>query len=328
MNVICLDLEGVLVPEIWVAVFKAYKVACDRKEVRPGKMLVYDSGGLVKPNYIVNFPTKDHWRGKSKVDVIRSGLHDLVEQVRRLKIRSIAIPPLGCGNGGLDWDDVRPLIEEAFARLDQVDVRVFAPDGTPDPKTMEVGTESPAMTPGRAAILKALETYRVLGYGLTNLEIQKLAYFLQLSGEDLKLKFEKHHYGPYSDALRHALNRMEGHFVRGVGDGSGASEVEPVDSALEAANVYLQDTRNSELGQRVGRVANLIDGFQSPYGMELLATVHWAAARENASSADDALRVAKNWNERKARLMQERHVRSAWNRLVDEGWLTTSGDPR
>ena len=308
----------------WPGNFKAYKAACDRKEVRPGKMFVYDSGGLVKPNFIINFPTKDHWRGKSRLEFIRDGLRDLVEVIRRLRIRSIAVPPLGCGNGGLDWDETRPLIENALSGLDGVEVRVFAPGGASAPKSMEVRTKRPRMTPGRAAIIKVLETYRVLGYGLSKIEVQKLAYFLQLAGEDLQLTFERHHYGPYSDALRHALNRMEGHFLRGVGDGSSESEIEPLDSALEEANKYLEDVSNSELVKRVERVASLIEGFQSPYGMELLATVHWAADREHAQSVDDALEVVRAWNDRKARLMQEDHIRSAWDRLVSDGWLSNS----
>jgi O-acetyl-ADP-ribose deacetylase (regulator of RNase III) len=90
---------------------------------------------LVKPSYIINFPTKTHWRGKSTLDYIRAGLKDLIGQVERLGIRAIAIPPLGCGNGGLEWGEVRPLIEDAFAGTPDVDVRLFGPQGAPDLKT-------------------------------------------------------------------------------------------------------------------------------------------------------------------------------------------------
>jgi O-acetyl-ADP-ribose deacetylase (regulator of RNase III) len=101
----------------WPDNARAYEAACKARDVRPGRMFVFDAGGLVKPHFIVNFPTKDHWKGKSKIEFIGDGLVDLVAQVRRLRIKSIAIPPLGCGNGGLDWEDVRPLIEQAFADL-------------------------------------------------------------------------------------------------------------------------------------------------------------------------------------------------------------------
>lgn len=308
----------------WPENFRAYAAACVAKEVRPGRMFVFDSGGLVKPNYIINFPTKDHWRGKSRMEFIRDGLQDLVATVNRLGIRSIAIPPLGCGNGGLDWNDVRPLIENAFASLTEVEVRLFEPSGSPDPKQMEVRTSRPAMTPGRAAILKVIDTYRALEYGLSRIEVQKLAYFLQETGEDLKLDFVKHNYGPYSEKLRHALNRMEGHFIRGLGDGVGEAEIEPVSDALSEADKFLTDGSHTELAQRVDRVARLIDGFQSPYGMELLATVHWVAIHEQQGQRfEQVLSAVHAWNSRKAKIMQPAHVRAAMDRLIEQDWITT-----
>jgi O-acetyl-ADP-ribose deacetylase (regulator of RNase III) len=307
----------------WPENNRAYELACKRKEVRPGLMFVFDSGGLVKPNFIINFPTKDHWRGKSRIEFIRDGLVDLVKQVERLGIKSIAIPPLGCGNGGLDWNEVRPLIERAFSDVSNVEVRLFEPAGAPDPKSMEVRTSRPRMTAGRAAILKVLDTYRSLEYGLSRIEVQKLAYFLQVAGEDLKLTFEKNQYGPYSEQLRHALNRMEGHFIRGLGDGVVEAEIEPLEEALSEAEEFISSTEHAKLAQHVERVANLIDGFQSPYGMELLATVHWVTTYEsNVNSLDQTIKAVHSWNARKAKIMQPAHVKAAWSRLVENGWIT------
>lgn len=306
----------------WPANYSAYEAACKAKQVRPGTMFVFDSGGLVKPNYIINFPTKDHWRGKSRIEFIRDGLVDLVKQIKRLGIRSIAIPPLGCGNGGLEWEEVRPLIEQAFAVLPDVEVRLFKPAGAPDPKSMEVRTSRPKMTAGRAAILTVLDTYRSLEYGLSRIEVQKLAYFLQAAGENLSLTFVKNQYGPYSDQLRHALNRMEGHFIRGLGDGVVDAEIEPLEGALAEAEQYLTASGHAALARHVERVANLIEGFQTPYGMELLATVHWVVTHEpNAHSLDQAISAVHAWNERKAKIMHPAHVRAAWNRLEAQGWL-------
>lgn len=306
----------------WPANFRAYDAACKAKEVRPGHMFIHDTGGLVKPNFIINFPTKDHWRGKSKIEFIRDGLADLVQQVCRLGIRSIAIPPLGCGNGGLDWEVVRPMIESAFALVPDVEVRLFEPTGAPDPKSMEVRTERPRMTPGRAAILKLLETYRELNYGLSKIEAQKLAYFLQEAGESLKLNFAKHHYGPYSDELRHALNRMEGHFIRGLGDGVVEAEIEPLPEALTEADEYVRQQDHIELAKRIEKVGRLIEGFQSSYGMELLATVHWVATHEVSNhSFDEVVSAIHAWNPRKRALMHAEHIAVALERLCAEGWL-------
>lgn len=306
----------------WPENYRAYAAACAAKEVRPGRMFVFDSGGLVKPNYIINFPTKDHWRGKSRIEFIRDGLQDLVATVSRLGVRSIAIPPLGCGNGGLGWNEVQPLIEQAFAALPEVEVRLFAPGLLPEPRAMDVRTERPRMTAGRAAILKVLETYRALEYGLSLIEVQKLAYFLQAAGEDLNLAFVKHKYGPYSDKLRHALNRMEGHFVRGVGDGVVEADIEPLANALREADVFLAEGSHKGLAHRVERVERLIDGFQSPYGMELLATVHWVATHEQrANDFTNVLNAVRSWNSRKEKIMQPAHVQSALTRLIEQNWL-------
>src|SRR5882724_9671850 len=106
--------------------FKAYRAACERKEVRPGKMLVYETG-VLQPRFIINFPTKRHWRGKSRIEDIDAGLHALVKEIRDRRIRSVALPPLGCGLGGLDWNVVRPKIIRAFEELPKVRVLLFEP---------------------------------------------------------------------------------------------------------------------------------------------------------------------------------------------------------
>lgn len=306
----------------WPANYRAYEVACKSGKVRPGRMFVYDAGALAKPHFIINFPTKDHWRGKSTLAFIRDGLLDLVAQVQRLGIRSIAVPPLGCGNGGLNWADVQPLIESAFACVPDVEVRLFGPDGTTSAKSMQVRTTRPAMTAGRAAILKVLDTYRQLNYGLSKIDVQKLAYFLQEAGQPMNLRFEKNQYGPYADGLRHALHRMEGHFIRGVGDGVAEADIEPLPDALAEADAFLAAQGHEDLLAKVQRLEDLIDGFQTAYGMELLATVHWVATQEGANTPDAAFAAVQAWNDRKRKLMSESHIKAAWLRLSEQSWLS------
>ena len=152
--------------------------------------------------------------------------------------------------------------------------------------------------------------------------MQKLAYFLQNAGEDLNLNFVKHNYGPYSDQLRHALNAMEGHFIIGLGDGVVESEIEPVAEALADADTFIAKAGLDDTLRRTQRVAELIDGFQSSYGMELLATVHWVAKNEaSINSKDMATEAIHLWSNRKKHLMSRQHVCIAWDRLSDLGWL-------
>lgn len=304
----------------WPDNFKSYAAACKAKEVQLGKMHIYNLGGLASPRFIINFPTKDHWRSHSKIDDITAGLTDLVKQIKALGIQSIAMPPLGCGNGGLNWHKVKPLIEEAFAEIPEVTLKLFEPSDTAAPVKLTVNTAQPKMTPGRAAILAVLESYQAANYGLSKIEVQKLAYFLQEAGENLKLNFVKHKFGPYADNLRHALDRMDGHFIEGVGDGVVESEIRPKQQALDEAKRFLNQTE-SKIHQRIDKVTELIEGFQSPYGMELIASVHWVATKEQATTAEEALIKIQAWNPRKKKIMQANHVNAAWRQLNHYGWI-------
>jgi O-acetyl-ADP-ribose deacetylase (regulator of RNase III) len=302
-------------------VFKEYARACRANEVQPGRMLVVPVGRFSNPKYIINFPTKRHWKGPSRIEDIRSGLDALVEDVRRLGIRSISVPPLGCGNGGLDWDLVRPLIESAFEQVKDTDVVVFEPRGAPEPDKMVVGTKRPTMTRGRALLVRLLEQYLLPGYSASLLEVQKLAYFLQVAGEPLDLKFAKQKYGPYAENLNHVLERMEGHFTRGFGDRSVQAQIYLLPGATEEANAVLES--DAEAQQHLENVSNLIESFETPYGMELLATAHWVMNEEpsTAKDADLLSEHVRQWSARKGDLFSPDHIKLAQQRLRAQHWL-------
>ena len=306
----------------WPQNFKAYASACKREQVRPGKMFIYDLGQWATPRFIINFPTKMHWRGDSKIEYIEQGLRDLVLQVERLRIKSISLPPLGCGNGGLDWQAVKRLVFGAFKDHPQIQVELFEPKGAPPPREMVNRTEKPKMTPVRAAVVKVISIYGEMEYTLSKIEIQKLIYFLEEAGQPLQLDFVKHSYGPYSDKLRHVLKAMDGHYITGVGDFSGDSEIAIIPGALSEADKFIQTIGGRELGEQVTRVRQLIEGFETPYGMELLATVHWVGTREPAvRTVDDAIAAVHAWNSRKRAVLCKEHIQVAWRRLNDEGWF-------
>ncbi|MFQ5745313.1 MAG: macro domain-containing protein [Acidobacteriota bacterium] len=302
--------------------FKAYERACKADEVRPGKMFVYETGSMLNPRYIINFPTKRHWRGKSRLEDIEAGLQALAEEIRERGISSVAVPPLGCGLGGLAWGTVRPMIEEALAGLSGVRVLLFEPAGTPEAKAMPVRTSPPRMTTARALFIELMRRYAELSYRLTLLEIQKLAYFLQEAGEPLRLRYQAHLYGPYAHNLNKVLEVLEGHLIRGYGDTQKPDvEIELLPGAVSKADAFLEKHRESRA--RLARVTELIEGFETPYGMELLSSVHWIAHRdaERVRNAEEAIVQMRQWNERKRRMFRAEHIRIAWQRLDENGWL-------
>jgi O-acetyl-ADP-ribose deacetylase (regulator of RNase III) len=305
--------------------FKVYEAACKADRVQPGKMFVYDLNRLYNPRFIINFPTKRHWKGKSRIEDIKSGLSDLIDFVQQQQIRSIAIPPLGCGLGGLNWAEVRPLIIDAFHSLPEVAVLLFEPAGAPQANAMVKDNKVPKMTAGRAALLGLMRRYlsAVMDPTVTLLEVHKLMYFMQESGELLRLNYQKAPYGPYAENLRHVLNHIEGHFISGYGDAEDRPDkpLELKHYASKQAETFL--AKHEATQQRFDRVADLIKGFETTFGMELLSTVHWVVTREEASTPDEAVSKIHAWNNRK-RMFESRHIHLAWERLYESGWLTRS----
>lgn len=298
--------------------YEAYRAACEAGEVRLGKMFVVMTGRLGRPRLIINFPTKAHWRSRSRIADIEAGLRDLRRVLDEYEVESLALPPLGCGLGGLEWADVRPAIEAALGDV-PIEVLVFAPAGAPAPERMPDRRERPSMTAGRAALIWLLSRYLTPGESASPLEVQKLLYFLQEAGEPLGLGFEKQRYGPYAYAVRHAVLALEGHYVTGFGDGTGRGAIHLLPGAQSEAEAFLRD--HPETIGRFDRVAELIDGFETPYGLELLATAHWVATRDGATDRSGAAELVRTWSDRKGHLFTDQHVAVAWERLADEGWL-------
>ena len=285
-------------------------------------MFVYESGRMTNPRYIINFPTKRHWRGKSRIEDIDAGLEDLIRQIQARNIRSIAIPPLGTSLGGLNWADVHPRIEAALQELDDVKVMLFEPGSGPVDDRPNRSTDVPNMTPSRAALVALMYRYVcvLLDPFITLLEVHKLMYFMQLADEPLKLEFQKAPYGPYAENLRHVLRRVEGHLISGYRDGGVAPyrQLELVPGAIEDATAFL-DSR-PETKKRLARVAQLVEGFESSFGLELLATVHWVATEHPSSTDDELTAHTYAWGYRKKQF-SKRQIHLALQTLRDKNWL-------
>lgn len=314
--------------QAWPEMFKAYQRACRAGEVHLGRMHIWETGQMLGPRFIINFPTKQHWRNRSRLEDVAAGLEDLIHQVERHKIRSIAVPPLGSGNGKLDWHQVRPLIVDAFDALPQVRVLLYEPLEQAVPEDRVPSPKAPNMTLSSALMLKLMGLYRSEGYRLTMLEAQKLAYFLQEAGQVLKLNFKPSHYGPYAHNLNHVLRRLEGHWLKGAVDTSPNTELELLGEDRDEVIARVLD-QNLQTHSNLAAVTRVIDGFETPHGMELLATVHWIGTHSPEAREDLEVCTRKvwQWSARKRKLMTAFHIKVAWERLDQLSWLMKTPMP-
>ncbi|GEQ99392.1 hypothetical protein JCM17845_00160 [Iodidimonas gelatinilytica] len=307
----------------WPENFKAYKKLCDAKKLNPGHMFVFDTNELFLsegPRFLVNFPTKAHWRSKSKLSYIEDGLDTLVQTIKKYNIKSIAVPPLGCGNGGLDWADVKPLIVSKLSGLDEVKVVVFAPKyATDEPE--HVHSNLP-MTHARAVLLKSLnELERYFDGSFDRISLQKIAYFLQALGIEFNLSFSRNLHGPYSEVLKKAFIAFEQHgMIKGFLTGIRQAHV--TNSGCAAADDFLNRSgQNSQ--DIIDRLSKLVQGYESPYGLELLSSVHWLATYECHYPVDKIVTEMQSWNENKRNAFSEDAIRTAYKRLQDDGLIGT-----
>jgi O-acetyl-ADP-ribose deacetylase (regulator of RNase III) len=309
--------------------FKSYESACKQKEVRVGHMFVTETGDLIGPKWIINFPTKQHWRGDSKMEWIDAGLEDLKRVIVEKGIRSIAIPPLGSGNGGLKWEEVRPKIEAALGSLSNVSVIVYEPTDQYQNVSKRSGVEN--LTPARALVAELVRRYWILGIECSLLEIQKLAYFLERSIEKLELKnpldlrFQADKYGPYAPRLTHLLDGLDGSYLhcgKRIGDAGPFDVIWFEDSKRDKVAAYLGSGDAKIFVPALEATAELIDGFESPLGVELLATLDWLVQKDGVKADRDSIKAGlKTWtggeesSERKQKLFEDRLIDLALQRL-------------
>lgn len=312
--------------------FDLYAAACKAKKLKVGQMFVTETGELAGPRWIINFPTKEHWKGNSRLEWVESGLEDLKRVLRERKIRSVAVPPLGAGNGGLDWPTVKGRIGAALSELEDVEVKVFEPTDKYQNVAKRAGVQK--LTPARALVAEALRRYWVLGMECSLLEVQKLAWFLERSlkhlglRNDLELNFVAHRYGPFAPNLNHLLNSLDGSYLRSdkrVADAGPLDVIRFDDAHTDLVQGYLK-SEAKDVVPALELASRVIDGFESPFGMELLASVDWLLFREGVTPqvpavlqgladwpADGAARAGK----RKSEIFDERSVRIALQHLVD-----------
>lgn len=305
----------------------AYEAACAAQEVEVGRMFVTERRELMGPRWIINFPTKKHWRHPSKLSWVEEGLDDLHAVIDRLRIKTIALPPLGSGNGGLDWSAVRPRIEERLGQMAGVDIIVYEPTSQYQNVAKRAGVEK--LTPARALVAELVRRYSVLGFECSLLEVQKLAYLLERSlarrglATVLDLRFEANRFGPFAGRLAHLLNALDGSYLHSdkrIADAGPLDVIRFADPRRDRIAAYLQSEGKDYLAS-LEETADLIDGFETPLGMELLATVDWLVAHGEEATLAGIKQGLGRWQggvdagARKLRLFDDRMIGFALERL-------------
>ncbi len=310
--------------------YRAYREACKSSQVVTGRVFVTEIKSLVeKTKWVVNFPTKRDWRGDSKLEWIEAGLESLKDFLVENDVKSVALPPLGSGNGGLNWNDVKPVIVKHLQGLD-VDVLIYEPTSQYQNVAKKSGVEK--LTPARALVAELVRRYLVVGMECTLLEVQKLAYFLERNLQSigqssaLDLRFQANKFGPYAQRLAHLLDSLDGsylHCSRRIAD---AGALEPIwfeDEKSDHVATYLS-TEGKHLVKALDGTTAQIDGFESPFGLELLSTVDWLITHESAHPTVESVREGLGrWpggheaGRRKLQLFDDRLISLALHRLAN-----------
>lgn len=307
----------------WPDNFKHYRRICEKKGLRPGSLFVHEVADLIHrscPRYIINFPTKDHWRAQSKLEYVEEGLDALVKEIVDRRILSIALPPLGCGNGGLIWGEVRPLIERKLGALSGVQITVLEPYGGDNkPEHQATGI---AMTYPRAILLKSLAELEPLFDSLFDrISLQKIVYLLQKLGVPFGLSFKRNLFGPYSETLRKAFVALERHeMVEGFTSEERLAKVTAGGYAL-ADDYLIRENKSDQANDVIRRLSHLIEGFEGPHGLELLSSVHHLVEINDNVSIETVITEMGNWNEVKRNKFSPSVIKGAYLRLREDGLI-------
>jgi O-acetyl-ADP-ribose deacetylase (regulator of RNase III) len=302
--------------------YKIYRDACKSGEFKTGQLLVVEDRDLLHKKLIINFPTKAHWKASSTYEYIETGLVALKASIIDHKIKSIAIPPLGCGNGGLDWWRVKAMIEKELCDL-ECEITLYEPNDTIKSQLQnEVSSRPPKvvkLTPARAMLLYLMFGYESSGAQSSIFVANKLAYFLQRSGENLQLTFKAHRYGPFAVQVNHVLLALNGVYLTGMEQNT-AGPFEHLSlnyDRFKEVEQFVEDQLNDEQRKRLEKVSSLLTRFESAYSLELLSTVDFIIEDTKKNQVAEVMNEVRKWSDRKSQLFEQKQVEIALNHLVD-----------
>ncbi|EOD9426170.1 TPA: macro domain-containing protein [Vibrio harveyi] len=300
--------------------FDKYRAACKKDELSVGTVFPVELNRNEGPRYILNFPTKAHWRGKSKIEYITEGVADLVRLVKELGISSVAVPALGSGLGGLPWSQVHKVLCAAFDQAPEVQWNIYAPNDAPAERTPM------KLTVGRSILLLALDMYLKSSRKekLSELEAHGLVYLLNIRGALAAIPYDTFRNIPFSSVLHDSLKKMDGHclYLSGINKGPEATYISLDKNYLIEAKELINKERVSLASLR--EVKELISGYQSNEGMSIISTVLWAVEQPSAQNDDISREQIVNLvfeQLSKQRGISEGLIRGAFERLIEESWL-------
>lgn len=311
--------------------FRIYRDICRKGQLHTGEMLVTeDSSLLTGHKIIINFPTKKHWRLPSEYYYIEQGLDALRLEIEKRGIKSIAIPPLGSHNGGLDWQRVKVMIEEKLDSLN-CDIYIYEPS---DIIIQKMRTERVRLTPARALLILMFGDMINEGEFASVFAAEKLIYFMQrFGGKNIfKLDYKPYFYGPYSGGkVAHVLYHLNGSYLKGMSgmDNRPFDYIWLTEDAVKDARTFVDNNCDSSIWNLYNRTTAFLKGFYSNYSLELLSSVDYLL--ENSSSLkgwqskdeslviDTLIQELKSWSHRKEQMFQPKFLSMAIHHLRDIG---------
>ena len=299
--------------------YKLYQKACKEGTIGIGKLFVTQEKTMFGIKTIINFPTKTDWRKPSEYSYIEEGLDDLVRVIDDCQIESIAIPPLGAGNGGLNWEIVKGIIER---KLSTLSIQIFVYE--PTARIVErMKSERVKLTPARALLLNVLFDLVRHGEYVSEFSSEKVCYFLQRFGAEnlFKLKYEPNYYGPYSGKVRYVLNALNGSYIMGYSD----MNKKPFESLSLVVDAFDEIERFVEADETLKDIANktklFLDGFYSDFGLELLSSIDYLMCQYGTISVDEIYDHLSQWSHRKGKIFNDhRFIEIARKHLLESGF--------
>jgi O-acetyl-ADP-ribose deacetylase (regulator of RNase III) len=297
--------------------YKVYKKGCEEGDVKIGKLLVVKDKSLLDgEKIIINFPTKTTWRKPSEYIYIEEGLKDLKRIIEEHTFKSIAIPPLGAGQGGLNWEKVKSLLTKYLTDVD-AEIIIYEPNSK---IKEELKKERAKLTPARAMLLAMMYELVRNGEFVSEFAAEKIAYFLQKFGGEkvLKLDFKENFYGPYSGKVRHVLYYLNGSYIMGFSsmDKKPFETLELIMDGEKDVQDYLNLPENEEFIQIINKTKSFLKGYYSNLALELLSTVDYVNQKFKLQNESEIREKIENWSDRKKNLFANPNfITKAYHRL-------------